>query len=387
MLHGEAGARCGSTATAPREVSILGGDDPRRAAHEIAALRFAARRLARLFGARYVEPATAGSEGRYWVPVSTLTKQEAAALGIVDGSQLWGGIVDDGFAATKLVSHPLWKAATAAPRGWIDIAPIQCCTLPGYATFCRADAMDAAMDLLDGGGIRLKHPDERGGHGQAIVRNRDELADWMSSVSSECFRDGLLVERHLVHATICSVGFSALPGGHRIAYFGTQRNVAHPSGAVVYGGSRLAVVRGGLDALAQALPGSEAGAVVCAASCYDALVRDAYGVVATRCNYDVLAGVDSEGRPHLGVLEQSWRFGGASMAELLAIECFAEQPELRELVAETVESYVDEPISADAVVYWPGDAGSPRKYARIVPETTFDDAIHAIDAGRASVAA
>ena len=364
------------------------GDDPRCAPHEFGTLRFAAKRLARLFGARYVEPADGtGTGDRYWVPVSTLLQREAAALGIVDGSQLWGGIVADGFAATKLVSHPLWKGGTGAPERWIDIAPIQCCTLPGYSVFCRSDAGEAGRELLREGSIRMKPSRERGGQGQAVVEDEAELAEWLSSVPPRIFSEGLVVERHLARATTYSVGFSVLPGGHRIAYFGTQRDVAKPSGAVVYGGSRIAVVRGGLEALSTAVPHGDANAVACAAACYDALVRSAYGVVATRCNYDVLAGTDAAGRPHLGVLEESWRFGGASMAELLAIERFATQPDAQALVAETVESYADEPIPADAVLYWPGDAESPRKYAKLIGETTFANAIDALALPAVPVAA
>ena len=384
IAHGQAGAECVSRT--PNSVSVH-GDDPRRAPHEFGTLRFAAQRLARLFDARYVEsPLAAKAEAHYWVPVSTLLEHEAAALGIVDGSQLWGGIASDGFAATKLVSHPLWKDGSGAPERWIDIAPIQCCTLPGYSVFCRSDAREAARELLREGSIRLKPACERGGQGQIVLGDEIELADWLSSTPPRIFSEGLVVERHLARATAYSVGFSVLPGGHRIAYLGTQRDVTKPSGAVVYGGSRIAVVRGGLETLSAVVPHGDANAVVCAAACYDALVRGAYGVVASRCNYDVVAGTDSAGRPHLGVLEQSWRFGGASMAELLAIERFAMQPDAQVLVAETVESYADEPVPADAVLYWPGDAQSPRKYARLIGETSFANAIDALASATVPVA-
>ena len=91
-------------------------------------------------------------------------------------------------------------------------------------------------------------------------------------------------------------------------------------------------------------------------------------VLASRCNYDVFVGHDREGRRHCGVLEQSWRFGGASMAELLAMERFARQPSLQWMVAETVETYDGRPPPPDAVPVWPGDGESPCKYARIVDD-------------------
>ena len=56
---------------------------------------------------------------------------------------------------------------------------------------------------------------------------------------------------------------------------------------------------------------------------YDAAVQAAYpGFYASRRNYDVVAGLDPSGRWRCGVLEQSWRLGGASPAELAALEVF-----------------------------------------------------------------
>ena len=40
------------------------------------------------------------------------------------------------------------------------------------------------------------------------------------------------------------------------------------------------------------------------------------GLFASRCNYDVVTGADGVGKHHSGVLEQSWRAGGASGAEI-----------------------------------------------------------------------
>ena len=46
------------------------------------------------------------------------------------------------------------------------------------------------------------------------------------------------------------------------------------------------------------------------------------GFFASRRNYDVAQGVDAAGRRRSGVLEQSWRLGGASGAEIAALEAF-----------------------------------------------------------------
>ena len=354
----------------PVEISVAeigGGRDP----HEVAVLHCAAGRLAELFGARRVAAAAAPPPcGRYWIPSSTLSRREAAALGISDGSQLWGGIVPAGYVATKLVSHPRPGRRAAAPKGWIDIIGLEDCTLPGWSVFSRADALAAGAELLRGGPVRVKPPRERGGRGQRVVRSEEELGNWLDAASPQALEEGLVLERDLVESTTYSVGFSVLPGGHRIAYVGTQRTVITPQGVAAYGGSRLEVVRGTFADLEATLRPGKPRAAVQAASRYDAVIRHAYGVVATRCNYDVIAGVDRLGRRHLGVLEQSWRFGGASMAELLAIERFTRMPGLQRVVAETVETFAGERVPAEAVMAWRGDARSPCKYAQIVEEAS-----------------
>jgi hypothetical protein len=66
------------------------------------------------------------------------------------------------------------------------------------------------------------------------------------------------------------------------------------------------------------------------------------------------------------VLEQSWRFGGASMAEILAMEYLQAFPDAESVVAETVETYEQGAIPEEAVIHWHGDSASPRKFARIL---------------------
>src|SRR5690606_28763874 len=295
------------------------------AGHEEATLYFAAARIAALLGIRHQqgEPGAA----RYWLPLHTLLTDDAAAAGILDESHLWGGVVPFPFVATRLVSHPLWQRDSVAALGWRAVRGIEECTLPGYSVFSHQDAEEAGLALLRSGDVRLKCPFARGGHGQVVVRSGRELVQWLQSPASALVGDGLVVERHLVRSITYSVGGSSLPG-HEIAYHGEQRNVTDPGGAEVYGGSVLTVRRGDLSTLCADVPEGELTSAVRAATRYDRAVRDAYGVIASRRNYDVIAGVDSRGQHHLGVLEQSWRFGGASMAEVLAVERLGEGPGL-----------------------------------------------------------
>ena len=80
------------------------------------------------------------------------------------------------------------------------------------------------------------------------------------------------------------------------------------------------------------------------------------GMILSRRNYDVAQGLDAEGHPRSGVLEQSWRRGGASGAEIGALEAFRADPSLRAVRAISREIYGDAPaLPANAAVYFSGD--------------------------------
>ena len=127
-------------------------------------------------------------------------------------------------------------------------------------------------------------------------------------------------------------------------YYGTQFMTTNNRGAEVYGGSDMTVVRGGFDALL-ALPLSEEVALaIDQARTYDAAASECFdGLYASRRNYDVAQGRDGAGRSGSGVLEQSWRLGGASGAEIGALEAFRADPSLRIVRATTREVYGDAP--------------------------------------------
>lgn len=335
--------------------------------HELASLHAASRRLPALLGCAGDDAGASGAGARYWLPMRTLLREEAERLGIGDEGGLWGGVVPHAFVGTKLVSHPCWPGGSGVPAGWRDVPGIEASTLPGWSVFTRADALAACEALLEGGPVRIKSPYARGGNDQTVVDDARAARDWLQSAAAIGVEHGLVVERDLAEAATYGVG-SARVGEHAIAYHGTQRTVADPHGKRVYGGSRLTVFRGDLASLCATLPPGEAREAVCTAMQYDRAVRGAYRVLASRCNYDVIVGHDRDGVRHCGVLEQSWRFGGASMAELLAMERFARDPDLRWVVAETVEAYDRDALPDDAVLVWPGDAESPCKYARVVDD-------------------
>jgi len=105
---------------------------------------------------------------------------------------------------------------------------------------------------------------------------------------------------------------------------------------------------------------------------YDSAAQAAFpGFFASRINYDVAQGTSSAGRWCSGVLEQSWRVGGASGAEIAALEVFEEQPERGVVNASCFEVYGDGVVPPpNACVYFSGvDAsiGPITKYTVVEP--------------------
>ncbi|ANB17537.1 DUF3182 family protein [Dokdonella koreensis] len=327
--------------------------------HEARTHAALAQRIAALTGRTYVGEHETGrryAEPVYFVPDRTLLQREAAELGIGGEADLFGGVVPFAFVATKTISHPALDAQARVPEGWVHALGerLADAVLPGYSVFTRADLRRAGEDLLAGGAVRIKAAHESGGNGQQVAATAAALADHVAVVDEAVLeRHGAVVERDLAQAVTYSVG-EVLLAGMRVAYVGSQRQTVNHRGAEVYGGSDLTVVRGRFqDLLALDLPDAlrQAVAQVCR---YDAEAMRAYpGTYASRRNYDVIAGRDGDGRPASGVLEQSWRIGGASGAELLAIEALARDPALQRVRAATCEVY-GERVPADAEVHYRG---------------------------------
>jgi hypothetical protein len=105
---------------------------------------------------------------------------------------------------------------------------------------------------------------------------------------------------------------------------------------------------------------------------YHEAAHDCYdGLFASRSNYDVAQGIDrATGAHRSGVLEQSWRIGGASGAEVVAMTALRADPGLAAVSAETVERYgrEHEPPPGAMVLFHGTDptCGPLLKYARIL---------------------
>ena len=244
--------------------------------------------------------------------------------------------------------------------------------LPGYTIFSNRDAHLAAKRMLPRGPIRVKKPLSASGKDQTVVASLNELDAVLETISAdEIAASGLVLEENLRQVRTFSVGEVAV-GNLRISYHGTQRTVSDNEGRPVYGGSNLVCVRGGWKSL-DALPmSSEVHAAVIAAKLYDGATEELRGFMASRRNYDVAHGIAADGRPRSGVLEPSWRVGGASTAELAAMAAFARDPELQIVRASHVEEYGNgHRAPADAIVDFQGEdpeAGPLLRYTTVKPQ-------------------
>jgi hypothetical protein len=257
---------------------------------------------------------------------------------------LFGGVVPHPFVATKVITHPLWKPHAAAPAGWCHALgeALQDVVLPGYSVFSPEDAEAAGTEMLKEGPVRLKAPEGIGGNGQTVASSRDQLLEQLRAIKREHFEhEGLVIERNLLDVATYSVGQVEV-GQWLASYVGTQRLARNRSGASVYGGSDLMVVRGGYDDLLALDLAPQERAAVEQALTYHRLTMAAFdGLFASRCNYDVVQGTDPQGEARSGVLEQSWRIGGASGAELAALLAFRREPSVNVVKASTHEVYAD----------------------------------------------
>jgi hypothetical protein len=346
-------------------------------AHHKVVLDLGAKAIARIkgydFGGHY-DPACDYCGPLFFVPDDTLLLDEASCLGIRSPNDLYGGVVPYLFVKTKTITHGLVDRHAERPLGWSTAFAerVREIVLPGYTVFSSRDARVAARRMLTRGPTRLKKPLSASGKDQTVVTTLNELDAVLEKVGDdEMATYGLVLEENLRQVRTLSVGEVAV-GSLRISYHGTQRTVRDNQGRPVYGGSDLVCVRGGWEGL-DALPMSpKVRAAVLAARRYDEATEEFHGFTASRRNYDVAQGIGADGRPRSGVLEPSWRIGGASSAELMALAAFAWDPSLQIVRASHVEEYGNgRQAPADAIIDFQGDdpeAGPLLRYTIVKPE-------------------
>lgn len=342
---GPSSASLSAAAARPAVLLYRSGRNAGSHGHEIDTLRALAQQIAALKGTQLAgefDAAGVYPSPRYWIPDDALSVQEADKLGVRSARDLYGGVVPFPFVATKLIAHGLADGATHAPSGWSNAfsAHTASLVLPGCSVFSRADARNAARALRKGGRLRVKRPSGTGGGGQALIASDAELEAQLDALGDASLHsEGLVIERHLSTMETFSVGQIVLDD-IVASYHGVQRLTRNNHGHDVYGGTDLTIVRGGFDALARlALPDGVREAIA-KARAFDAAVQSDYpGFLASRRNYDVARGLDDAGVQHCGVLDQSWRVGGATGAEIGALRIFGTEPDVHVVRASTHELY------------------------------------------------
>lgn len=307
--------------------------------HERATQAVIGRRLAALLGRTFVDapgPDRAAPGRVYWVPNDTVVGQRTAhALGIRDRFDLYGGVVPHAFVATKAITHPLVTDDATAPAGWSPAFArrVDDGTLAGFSAFTLEDARRAGRLLLAHGPVRIKPVTGTGGHGQHVTDDVDALDRLLAALAPSELEPGpdhggVVLEQDLHALATFSVGQLELPG-LLASYIGTQHATRDNAGGTSYGGSLIDVVRGGFEALVSHPLSADARAALDRVRVYDAAAHACFaGFFASRRNYDVVVGLDARGRRCCGVLEQSWRVGGASPAELAALAALQADPRL-----------------------------------------------------------
>jgi hypothetical protein len=352
-----------------------------RTEHEIAARVAVAKRLASLkgyeFGGGY-EPSLRCNMPLYFVPADTLSGREASPLGIRGANDLFGGVVPHPFVASKTIVHPLAARDAQRPHGWSEAFPqrVHTVVLPGFAAFSERDALRGGERLLEDGPVRVKHGHGIGGKGQSVVAQRGALAEALAAIGARDLAScGVVLEPSLEEEATYSVG-QVRVDGLCASYCGTQKTTTDNAGEPAYGGSDLLLVRGGFDKLLDMKLESGMHLAIHRALLFDQAAAEYPGLFASRRNYDVLRGRDARGRWYCGVLEQSWRIGGASGPEVAALEAFSADPYLRAVRAQSTELYgAHAQPPRGAIVHFHGVdpvAGPLVKYTNVEPhEATY----------------
>ena len=356
----------------PRRVALLPDPSLDVHHHESHSRRHIANGVAKLLDTS-ARPEGEAVPGDYLVASRPLLPHEAIAHSVGGIHDIFGSIVPHAFVGSKVIVHPLATHDSRRPDGWVAGlgGELDAVALRGFSAFARKDAMVAAHRLLDLGPVRLKRADACGGHGQTVVLDMQAFERAIDEIDDADLENvGVVVEENLLRTRTLSVG-SLVIGGWSGAYVGTQRQAIDHLGRTVYGGSELRVLRGGLADMLDSGRGAEGLQAIRHVMHFEACVQRAFpSLLASRRNYDVLCGVDAKGEARMGILEQSWRVGGASAAEIAALLAFKEDPSLRAVDAATWETYGSSAIPPSACVYYTdeyGRMGGLRKFVTWSP--------------------
>ncbi len=367
------------TPTNRRKTVVAHSVRPQAPQHEVETNRALARWLAQVLDLNYggsYDPEQHSDRELYLLPTQTLVGATAAReLGVSGPDDLWGGYVEYDFICTKAISHGLLNKNAKAPPGWSPLFSerVRSVVLDGLSVFSLADARPAAEHLLHAGPIRLKPVHACAGRGQEVLNSLDEFDAVLARPDAQTlFDEGVVIEQDLTDVVTHSVGQSFI-GDKVLSYCGDQYLTEDAHGEQVYGGSNLLVVQGNYDDLLELELPDDVRLAIQQAQIYDNAADEAYpGFYASRRNYDIAQGRDSSGKSRSGVLEQSWRMGGASSAEVAALQSFINHPGMRAIRVSSVETYVDQALPADAIEVYRGPAENSDFLLKYVTVQSYD---------------
>ena len=291
-------------------------------------------------------------------PGSTTLPMEvfsAVRLGVNSDEDLLGGFVEHAFIAGKAIVHPLPRGGVA-PEGWNPLfaEKVRDVVLNGVSVFSLADAHRAGARMLAEGPVRAKLAEACGGLGQYVAHDLDELDAWLGGLEERQLAQGLVLEANLESIVTHSVGQLRV-NGFLLSYHGHQHQTRNARGELVYAGSDLLVARGGYAELLALDLAREVRQAIEYARIFDTAAAIFFpGCFASRRNYDIAQGRDGNGRERFGVLEQSWRVGGASSAEIAALEAFRADPGLPAVRAASFEIHEDKRLPDNSRVIYRG---------------------------------
>lgn len=367
------------TPTNRKKLVVAHSVRPEAPQHEVETNRALARWLAQILGLKF-----GGSYDRelhngrdlYLLPTQTLVGVAAAqALGVTGPEDLWGGYVDHDFICTKAISHGLRNKNAHAPQGWSALFSerVRNVVLDGLSVFSLDDARPAAEHLLYTGPIRIKPIHACAGRGQEVIKSLDQFDAVLARPDAKAlFTEGVVLEQDLDKVITHSVGQSFI-GGKVLSYCGDQYLTEDSQGEQVYGGSNLLVVQGYYEDLLKLDLPDDVQLAIRQAQVFDSAADEAYpGFYASRRNYDIAQGLDSNGKQRSGVLEQSWRMGGASSAEVAALQSFVNDPRMRSIRVSSVETYIDQPLPPDTIEVYRGPAENSDFLLKYVTVKSYD---------------
>lgn len=320
-----------------------------------------ASKIANLRGGCGVEefvPSSMNPDRYYFIPIYPLVAPQAEKLGIRGPEDFYGGVLPVTYMTGKGVTHGLVRGDSTKPTGWVEEFPhaISSTVLPGFTVFSEGDAVVAAKKLAQEGLTpRGKRAAATSGYDQYIIRNEKDLERALGDIShDELKRDGYVIEANLENPITLIIGQAEIDGMF-VSYYGKQRSTKDTKGKeYAFGGSDLFMVQGKLRDLQEQIKGKNlpyAELAIEQVIKFDDHAMNSLGMFGSRRTYDVIQG-SSSGDFYSGVTDPSWRLGGSSASEILALQAFRKNPNLKVVIGSTNNIFYDRRASRSSRYYY-----------------------------------